>query len=86
MKKWKDIKIDDESMWPKEGLVKLEPPHDDERGSIQSLVNFPMKNLSLISSKKGSIRSNHYHLKDSHYIYVLDGKMEYIYKKKRLKS
>ena len=80
MKKWKDIKIDDESMWPKEGLVKLEPPHDDERGSIQSLVNFPMKNLSLISSKKGSIRSNHYHLTDWHYMYVLSGSFDYFYR------
>ena len=80
MKKWKDIKIDDESMWPKEGLVKLEPPHEDDRGSIQSLVNFPMKNLSLISSKKGSIRSNHYHLTDWHYMYVLSGSFDYFYR------
>ena len=48
MEKWKNIKLDDESMWPKEGLVQLEPPHSDDRGKIQSLVNFPMKNISLI--------------------------------------
>ena len=52
MKKWKDIKIDDETMWPKTGLVQLDRPHKDDRGFIQSLVNFPMKNLSLISSIK----------------------------------
>ena len=68
MKKWKDIKIDDETMWPKTGLVHLDKPHIDGRGYIQSLVNFPMKNLSLISSKKGSVRSNHYHLTDWHYM------------------
>ena len=51
MENWKNIKIDDETMWPKEGLVELEPPHADDRGAIQSLVNFPMKNISLISSK-----------------------------------
>ena len=34
-------------------LVKLDVPHTDDRGYIQSLVNFPMKNISLISSKKG---------------------------------
>ena len=62
MKNWKNIKIDDESMWPKEGLVELDPPHTDNRGAIQSIVNFPMKNISLISSKKGAVRSNHYHL------------------------
>ena len=64
MHKWKNINLDDETMWPKEGLVKLDAPHTDDRGYIQSLVNFPMKNISLISSKKGSVRSNHYHLTD----------------------
>jgi quercetin dioxygenase-like cupin family protein len=33
--------------------------------------------VSLISSKKGSLRSNHYHLSDWHYMYVLSGSMEY---------
>lgn len=80
MEKWKDIKLDDETMWPGTGLVKLEPPHEDERGSIQSLVNFPMKNLSLISSKKGAVRSNHYHLTDWHYMYVLFGSFNYFYR------
>jgi dTDP-4-dehydrorhamnose 3,5-epimerase-like enzyme len=80
MQKWKDIKIDDESMWPNTGLVELEPPHIDDRGSIQSLVNFPMKNLSLISSKKGSIRSNHYHKTDWHYMYVLSGSFNYYFR------
>jgi len=80
MEKWKNIKIDDESMWPKAGLVELEPPHADGRGAIQSLVNFPMKNLSLISSKKGTVRSNHYHLTDWHYMYVLSGSFDYYFR------
>jgi len=80
MEKWKNIKLDDESMWPKEGIVKLESPHVDERGSIQSLVNFPMKNISLISSKKGVVRSNHYHVTDWHYMYILSGSFDYYYR------
>ena len=80
MEKWKNIKLDDESMWPKEGLVQLEPPHSDDRGKIQSLVNFPMKNISLISSKKGVVRSNHYHLTDWHYMYVLSGSFDYYFR------
>ena len=80
MEKWKNIKLDDETMWPKEGMVKLDPAHEDDRGSIQSLVNFPMKNLSLISSKKDSVRSNHYHLTDWHYMYVLSGSFDYYYR------
>jgi len=80
MERWKNIKLDDENMWPKTGIVELESPHSDDRGSIQSLVNFPMKNLSLISSKKGAVRSNHYHLTDWHYMYVLSGSFNYYYR------
>jgi dTDP-4-dehydrorhamnose 3,5-epimerase-like enzyme len=80
MEKWKNIKLDDETMWPSTGLVELDPPHEDDRGSIQSLVNFPMKNISFISSKKGTVRSNHYHLTDWHYMYVLSGSFDYFYR------
>jgi dTDP-4-dehydrorhamnose 3,5-epimerase-like enzyme len=80
MVSWKNIKLDDESMWPKTGLIDLEAAHSDERGAIQSLVNFPMKNISLISSKKGVVRSNHYHLTDWHYMYVLSGSFDYYYR------
>jgi dTDP-4-dehydrorhamnose 3,5-epimerase-like enzyme len=80
MKNWKDVKLDDEGMWPKTGLVDLDANHSDDRGSIQSLVNFPMKNISLISSKKGVVRSNHYHLTDWHYMYVLSGSFDYYYR------
>ena len=80
MANWKKIKIDDESMWPKGGLIELDRPHTDDRGAIQSIVNFPMKNISLISSKKGTVRSNHYHLTDWHYMYVLSGSFDYYFR------
>ena len=80
MESWKNFKLDDEGMWPKTGLVNLDVAHSDDRGSIQSLVNFPMKNISLISSKKGVVRSNHYHLTDWHYMYVLSGSFDYYYR------
>ena len=80
MESWKDFKLDDESMWPKTGLTDLDESHRDDSGEIQSLVNFPMKNISLISSKKGVVRSNHYHLTDWHYMYVLSGSFNYYYR------
>jgi len=52
----------------------------DERGSIVSLVNFKLNNVSIITSNKNTIRSNHYHKKDWHYIYVLEGEINYFYK------
>ena len=56
MFKFNNIHLDDESMWPNTTKVELEQPFDDHRGYIQSIVNFPMKNLSMIFSKKGSVR------------------------------
>lgn len=80
MENWKNIVLDEPGMWPTEGFVTLEPAHADSRGIIQSLVNFPMKNISLIISKKGSVRSNHYHVTDWHYMYVLSGSFDYFYR------
>lgn len=80
MEKWKNILLDDSSMWPLGGKIGLTPAHADNRGSIQSLVNFPVKNISLISSQKGSVRSNHYHMTDWHYMYVLSGFFDYYFR------
>lgn len=80
MERWRNVVLDDISMWPTESKVALPPAHVDDRGYIQSLVNFPMKNLSLIASKKGSLRSNHYHVTDWHYMYILKGSFDYYYR------
>ncbi|MBF0093727.1 MAG: cupin domain-containing protein [Alphaproteobacteria bacterium] len=63
--------------WPKGVLVALEKPFADERGAIQPLVDVPMKSCVLISSRKGTVRANHYHRTDWHYCYVLEGEIEY---------
>ena len=62
-------------------LVALESPFRDSRGSIQPLVNIPTHNVSLIESKKGTVRSNHYHKTDWHYIYVVSGTVDYYFRK-----
>ena len=80
MFKFKNIHLDDETMWPEDIRIKLEKPFEDERGYIQSLVNFPMKNLSTIYTKKGSVRSNHYHHTDWHYMYTMSGSFDYYYR------
>ena len=80
MEHWRKVVLDEPSQWPTEPHVELEPPHTDQRGYIQSLVNFPMKNLSLITSRKNTVRSNHYHLTDWHYMYVLKGAFDYYYR------
>jgi dTDP-4-dehydrorhamnose 3,5-epimerase-like enzyme len=39
-----------------------------------------MKSCVLISSKKGTVRANHYHKTDWHYCYVLSGSIEYYHR------
>ena len=80
MFKFKNIHLDNETMWPNNIRIKLEEAFEDERGFIQPLVNFPMKNLSMIYSKKGSVRSNHYHYTDWHYMYTISGAFDYYYR------
>ena len=80
MLNWRTTVIDDPNLWPTDHLVPLEPAHTDERGEIQNLVNFPVKNTSLITSKKGTVRSNHYHVTDWHYMYIISGQVDYYYR------
>ena len=61
-------------------LIKNNIRDNDHRGDILSIVDFKVSNVSLISSNENTIRSNHYHLRDFHFMYVLEGKMEYFYK------
>ena len=49
----------------------------DERGVIQNILNEPIHHVAFITSKAGTVRSNHYHKTNSHYIYVVSGLMEY---------
>ena len=80
MEHWKDIKIDDPSMWPTEHIVEMEKPFNDDRGTIQLLANLPMKNVTLITSVKGALRANHYHKTDWHYMYMISGSSDYYYR------
>ena len=51
----------------------------DSRGSILSIVDEKVKNVSIITCLPKTIRSNHSHKKDWHYMYVLEGVMEYFF-------
>ncbi len=57
--------------------VRLPPAFEDARGAIQPLIDAPMKSCVLITSRKGSVRANHYHKTDWHYCYVIEGEIEY---------
>jgi quercetin dioxygenase-like cupin family protein len=54
----------------------------DKRGSIVSIVEEKTNNISIINCNSKTIRSNHFHKKDWHFMYILDGAMEYFFIKK----
>lgn len=60
--------------------VTMIPPYADNRGAIQTLINCEIRNVALITSKKGSVRSNHYHRTDWHYMYMISGSADYYYR------
>lgn len=74
------VTAEEQSGWPRTVKVVLEKPFVDERGDIQPLVDVPMESCVLITSKKGSVRANHYHRTDWHYCYVLSGAIDYYHR------
>jgi oxalate decarboxylase/phosphoglucose isomerase-like protein (cupin superfamily) len=52
----------------------------DERGEILSIVDEPVQNVSIITCNPGALRSNHYHHNDFHFMYVLEGEIDYFFK------
>lgn len=61
-------------------VIHIKPEFTDERGFISRLVDdvsVHFRAVLLITSKAGSMRGNHYHKKDAHYVYCLSGKFKY---------
>ena len=61
-------------------VTHVKPEFIDERGYISRLVNDEgggFRAVLYITSKAGTQRANHYHKKDSHYVYCLSGKFRY---------
>ena len=52
----------------------------DERGGILSIVDEKIQNVSLITCNEDTIRSNHYHFEDFHFMYVLEGQIDYFHR------
>ena len=61
-------------------VIHLKPEFVDFRGAITRIINEPkikIQAVLLLTHKKGSIRGNHYHKKDSHWVYCVSGKFKY---------
>jgi len=51
---------------------------DDERGKIEQIDAGGAMSILRITSKKGSVRANHYHQQDYHFCYLESGKIRYV--------
>lgn len=58
-------------------IVRPSPSFVDARGSITNIAIGEFQTCSLIRSLAGTKRSKHWHTRDSHVLYVLEGEMEY---------
>ncbi len=58
-------------------LVPLNTPFEDNRGCIQNLLLSPITSVARITSRRGTVRANHYHLTDWHYAFVEAGEILY---------
>lgn len=66
--------------FPSGPLVSLPAPFVDARGAIQTLVEGGIHSVQVITSRAGTVRANHYHKSDSHYMYVVSGAMRYYFR------
>ena len=61
-------------------LFKNTQRDSDSRGEIISIVDEAVRNVSIITCNAGALRSNHYHQTDFHFMYVLEGEIDYFFK------
>lgn len=66
-------------MYNKSVILPFEQSKEDDRGYIRSIINQPSTNTSIIMCNPGSVRANHYHIRDWHYMYILEGSMDYFF-------
>lgn len=59
-----------------EKLRHIDAAFRDQRGEIYNIMEGKIGHVALITSKKGSIRANHYHKEDLQYIYLVSGAYE----------
>jgi quercetin dioxygenase-like cupin family protein len=60
-------------------IQKISPSFSDARGEIIDILkNSIVEYATLITSKRGSVRANHYHKETFQYVYILGGRMRVV--------
>jgi hypothetical protein len=60
--------------------VELPQFHQSDAGMIQNLLELPCGGVGLIASKANSVRANHWHRTDWHYLYVVSGSFVHFFR------
>ena len=58
----------------------------DKRGWLKKILDGNFSSCIEVYSKKGSVRANHYHKKDTHFIYIINGEILYFYKDRKRRA
>ena len=60
-------------------IQKISPSFSDARGEIIDILKSSIvEHATLITSKRGSVRANHYHKETFQYVYILEGRMRVV--------
>jgi quercetin dioxygenase-like cupin family protein len=60
-------------------VLHLRPAHADARGAILDiLTGVKIDAITIITSKKGAVRGNHYHKRTIQYTYLISGRLSYL--------
>ena len=71
----------------KSSIKNIKPAFADARGSIFDVFDGEdIQHIGFITSKKGSVRGNHYHKRATQYTYLLKGKAKWVTRDMREKS
>ena len=62
---------------PEPVVATLDPAHVDRNGTITNVCLEPCGSVAVIECGPGTVRSNHLHKTDWHYLYVVSGRMVY---------
>lgn len=65
---------------PNYPLIESIQTFSDDRGIIINLADGDIGDVAVIVSEAGAIRANHFHYKDWHICYLLNGKSKYFWK------
>jgi len=74
------VRAVEEGNYPEDPKVPAEAPFLNGNGAIRNIAFGAFGGIALIESTPRSIRSNHYHKTDWHYLLVVEGIVHYYYR------